>query len=131
MCKVFPPLLRKFGAMSLWLLLPLLETAAQIFLKIGGIHAGASGNWFVSILSSPFIWLSLLCDALNFPVWMAILKHHKLSFAFPFTSLCYITIIGAGWLWFHETIIWQEVIGIIAIALGIALLVQPTTKIEL
>ncbi len=116
--------MRNFHILALWLALPVLETLAQILLKLGGeLPAMPLGwAWLIALLSAPLVWLSFLCDAASFVLWINILKHHKLSFAFPVTSLCYVTISLAAWFWLGEPVKPIQIIGLISIISGVILL---------
>ena len=122
--------MRNFRILALWLVLPVLETLAQILLKLGGdLPAMPLGfPWLVALLSAPLVWLSFLCDAASFALWINILKHHKLSFAFPVTSLCYVTINLAAWFWLEEPVQPIQIIGLISIVGGVVLLAGLQTE---
>ncbi len=112
------------ATLALWLSLPLLETLAQVAVKLGGRAFAAlplGWPWLLGVVTSPMILLSFACDALTFLLWMRILSRHRLSFAFPITSLCYVTITASGWCMFGEAMTLLEIVGIVLIVSGVTL----------
>jgi multidrug transporter EmrE-like cation transporter len=75
-------------------------------------------NIYITALKSPFFWIGLACGGTNFLCWYISLSHFDLSFAYPFLSICYITIILSGKFIFKEHLDNYKLIGIGFISLG-------------
>tara|TARA_A100001015_G_C14981963_1_gene709854 strand:- start:997 stop:1356 length:360 start_codon:yes stop_codon:yes gene_type:complete len=76
-----------------------------------------------SIFTNPFLWMGLLFGILNVLAWMAALKNFNLSYAYPFLSISYITIILSGKLLFNEHLDKYKLTGIGFIIIGAIILV--------
>ena len=94
----------------LFILIPILNTAYQVFLKMAthGI--------------TPWLWLAIICEGLAFVLWMQILAKHDLSKAFPLSAIGYVLVLGSGWLIFNEEIKLMQIIGSLFIMLGVYLI---------
>jgi len=115
------------ATLAMWLLVPLLETLSQIFMKLGGSHFTGmliGWRWFIQVITSPVILLSFGCDVVSFLLWMHVLSKYKVGIAVPVSSLCYITIALAGWVGFNEPVTISEIIGTILIMSGVSLLAE-------
>ena len=78
-----------------------------------------------SIARRPFIWMGLFFALLNVSLWSLCLAHFDLSFAYPFMSISFISVIICGKLLFNEHMDRYKAIGIFFIALGTAFLFLP------
>lgn len=67
---------------------------------------------------NPFLWLGLSLGICNMLMWMLILESFDLSYAYPFLSICYISIILGGKFIFKEHLDKYKVIGILFISAG-------------
>lgn len=108
----------------LWITVPLFETFSQICMKfasasLNGIEFGM--EWFLRAAHSLWFWGSFAFDGVGFLCWMVILKHTKLSVAFPLSSICFITVLIAGWAIFHEPLTLKHWLGAFLIMSGIYL----------
>jgi multidrug transporter EmrE-like cation transporter len=109
----------------LWICLPIFNTLNQVAMKMtaGVVAADTFGvQWLIHAATSPYIWLSFACEIINFTVWMAILKRHNVSEAFPLTAVSYATLMLTSWFFFHEPMQWQQLAGIMLIMMGIVML---------
>ena len=77
----------------------------------------------------PDVWHSyfwILCGlgvyAIGIGSWMLCLSYLDLSYAYPFTGLNYVMVLGASWLLFHEEPSFQRIVGVLVICLGVALI---------
>ena len=92
-------------------------------LTAGAVKGQPFGTaWLWDAAQSPFIWMSFACEIVNFAVWMAILKRHDLSHAFPLTAVSYAALMLTSWGFFHEPMMVRQVLGVVIIMMGIALL---------
>ena len=74
------------------------------------------------LFKNPFLWLGSSLGLLNVFVWSYSLKQFDLSYAYPFLSISYITIMICGWIFFKETLDLYKLIGIGFIFVGTGLL---------
>jgi drug/metabolite transporter (DMT)-like permease len=109
----------------LWVVFLTLDTLAQIIFKIGGsslenVHDFAS--FANTAITSPMVWIAIICYISMFFLWMLILQKMEVSQAFPLTGLTYITVPFCAYLLLNETIPWERGIGIGVILIGVILL---------
>ena len=116
----------------LWICLPVFNTLNQVAMKLtaGVVQHEAFGlRWFMDMVSCPYIWMSFGCEVVNFVVWLAILKRHTLSQAFPLTAVSYASIMLTSWFFFHEPVLLRQLMGIALIVAGIAVIgFEPEQK---
>lgn len=117
----------RFHPLSLlkWALFPLFDTVNQVCMKFVGLSMGEMPlglSWLRHVLVSPYWWGAIAADVGSFLMWMAILKKSNLSFAAPFISMQYITILLASAVVFHETIHVIHVVGVVIIVSGLILI---------
>ena len=114
-----------------WMLMPLFDTANQICMKYLGLSTGDlpfGFDWLARVLASPFWWGAIAADVGSFLMWMLILKKSNLSFAVPFNSLQYITILLASYWLFHESLTLVHWLGIALIVSGLILVGTEKSK---
>ena len=113
---------KKFPWIWIFLLLSL-EISAWMFDKVAILHASGSGfDFYISLISKPWIWCSILQRPLWFFIWNHILRNADLSKAYPITSLSYPLTMFAAQFFFHETPSLTVWIGGMLIALGVGVL---------
>lgn len=74
-----------------------------------------SGRWldgFKQVVSSLAFWLAVVTAGINFWLWMMVLSHYDLSFAYPLFGVCFALIMLSGRLFFSETLDANKLIGI-------------------
>lgn len=104
----------------------LLRSASDLSFK--GAISGCVGSdrspigWVVHWVSRPLLWVGLVLGTLNVVVWSSALKTFDLSYAYPFLSFSYVTIILGGRLFFNETLDRYKTIGVCIITMGSLLL---------
>ncbi|MBF0544336.1 MAG: EamA family transporter [Candidatus Riflebacteria bacterium] len=109
----------------LWLSMPLFDTVSQIAMKKASFvlqKFSFGGEWLFQAISNHNLWVSVSCDLASFLIWMGILKRSELSFAYPISSVSYITILIASWYWFGEKIGLLHGIGVGLITIGVVLI---------
>ena len=97
----------------------LFGVSAQLLLKFATIQLHLlPGAW------SSYFWIvcGLAVYALGTGFWVLCLAYLDLSYAYPFTGLTYVLVLGASWMLFDESASWQRFGGILAICLGVALI---------
>jgi multidrug transporter EmrE-like cation transporter len=96
-------------------------SAAQLILKFATLQMSAQPDAWLS-----FSWI--LCGlgiyAVGTCFWALCLGYLDLSYAYPFTGLTYVLVLGISWLLFHESMSWQRVVGVLLICAGVGLIPQ-------
>jgi len=114
-----------------WVCLPVLSTAGQVTMKLaaGALQTQPFGlGWMLAAAACPYVWMVLALEALNFIVWMDILKRHALGIAFPLSSIAYVSIVLASRWLFHEPIEALQMAGMTLILIGILLMGRSQSK---
>ncbi|WP_337270525.1 EamA family transporter [Oryzifoliimicrobium ureilyticus] len=111
---------------SLWIAIPLLNTAQQFFLKHGAEGSeGAGLNWLSQVLSSPWFIGAVIAELACFILWMRVLSEHDLAKAFPLSAISYVFIMASAWLIFGETVSAASILGSILILAGVWFIATP------
>lgn len=104
-----------------------LSSLGQILLK-GGVSTIELKGGFGSLLSFGIdcvrnyaIVLGLVCYALGTFLWLMVLKLLDLSVAYPMISLTYPVVVFLSFLVFGEPVTLRQMIGIVAIIIGVSL----------
>ena len=66
-------------------------------------------RWY---LATGHFGLRLIISAVNFWLWVMVLSHYDLSFAYPLFGICFACIMISGWLFFEESLDRNKVVGI-------------------
>lgn len=74
-----------------------------------------------SMLLNPYIILSILLTLLSGLSWMIAMTKFDISYAYPYTALGYVCILGFSVVLFHEPLNLYKIIGVIFIIIGIVL----------
>ncbi len=109
----------------LWIIFLALDTLAQIIFKLGGAsleNVTDIASFMNIALTSPMVWLAIICYIGMFFLWMLILQKMDVSQAFPLTGLTFITVPLCANILLKETIPWERGIGICVILVGVVLL---------
>jgi multidrug transporter EmrE-like cation transporter len=67
---------------------------------------------FIRVASSWAFWLAIITAGINFGLWLMVLSHYDLSFAYPLFGICFALIMISGKLFFNETLDKNKWIGI-------------------
>ncbi len=113
-----------------WLLFPLFDTVNQVCMKFVGLETGDMTfgvAWVETVLTSYYWWGAIAADVGSFLAWMLILKKSDLSFATPFISMQYITILAASYFLFHEPIHLLHIVAATLIVTGLVLIGKEKT----
>jgi len=73
----------------------------------------------VRLLLNPWIISSYVAALLASLFWLGAIRRLDLSYAYPFTSLAFVLVLGLSAIFFHEAITGPKVAGIILIIAGI------------
>lgn len=104
-----------------------LNTASQVVMKLaaGLLRDYPFGMaWLVKAAASPYIWAMLACEGINFILWLAILKRHTLTIAFPLSGITYALVLAASWAILQEPVHILQLLGTALILFGIVLMGQ-------
>ena len=107
-----------------WLVVPVLNTLFQFFIKLGAeqMNAGDAESWLWQALSSYWILAAIAVEIVTFFIWMNVLAELDLSRAFPLSGISYVLIIATGWFVFGERVVALQVVGSGLILLGVWLI---------
>jgi drug/metabolite transporter (DMT)-like permease len=104
----------------------LLTTYGQVVFKWRAIEAGPMPAaldekilYLFKIFMNPWVFSAILSAFFASICWMVAITKLPLSYAYPFTSLSFILVMVASYLFFHETISLTKLIGFALIVLGI------------
>lgn len=104
-----------------WILLfIILRTFNQILFK--QVALGPGGADYLELICTPLFYLAALVFFFQALVWLLVLKRFPLSFAYPFTSITFITIMVSGAFFFNESITLGNVLGALVIMAGVAII---------
>lgn len=106
-----------------------LNASAQIFLKMGMGTVVFPAQWTVSTTFKLALWAALnpyiigglACYAFSVLIWMYVLAHTEVSYAYPFLSIGFALVTVLGWIIFNDSLSVQRVSGIALICLGVVL----------
>lgn len=96
-----------------------LISIGQIFLKKSALVA--TENFIEKLININFI-TGLFFYGVSTLMWIVILKHIKLSVAYPMMSLSYVLVMIAAQFFFHEKVEVIQWTGIILIIMGVGLI---------
>ena len=96
-----------------------LGVCAQLLLKFATLQIHAQPDAWL-----PYGWIGcgLAVYALGTGCWAICLRYLDLSYAYPFTGLTYVLVLGFSWLLFDESASLQRILGVMAICLGVGLI---------
>jgi len=111
----------KYGTPFIFILLSI------VFQSLSGVFSKYSATSInelnlISVLTNFFYLISLFFLFLQAVVWQQALRYYPLSFAYPFMSLVNFVVLISAAVLFHEGITLFNLIGLVFISLGIALL---------
>jgi len=76
-------------------------------------------SFICSMLLNPWVITAIVATFCSGISWMLAMARFDISYAFPFMSLNYLLIMGAGYIWFAEAITLYRVLGTALIVLGV------------
>jgi multidrug transporter EmrE-like cation transporter len=93
---------------------------------VQGVTFGPLSDWAGSlkkvVFRVPFI-VAFIISVINFWLWMHVLAHYDLSFAYPLFSVCFVLVMLSGTLFFNETLDQYKVFGMLFILASTVILV--------
>lgn len=109
-------------AIFFWISNILLDTTGHLAFKSAAIteHEAELQRWKM-MLSSPMLWIGIVCFSIEFGVWFALLSLIPLSLAMLIGSINIVIVMLAGRLLFQERLDRLRVAGMWLIAIGVGL----------
>jgi drug/metabolite transporter (DMT)-like permease len=109
-------------AIFFWIANIFLDTAGHLAFKAAAVteNDGELQRW-KRMLSSPRLWIGIVCFCLEFAVWFALLSLIPLSQAMLIGSINIVIVMLAGRVLFHERLDGMRIAGMTLIAVGVAL----------
>ena len=77
-----------------------------------------------NILANGFLWGAAVAGIAGVVEWLYMLKVFPFSQIYPLTSLSFICAMLIGVFFFHETVVWQQWLGLLLILAGCVLIVK-------
>jgi drug/metabolite transporter (DMT)-like permease len=101
----------------------------QLFLKIGALKLGKvemvnAVNSILGAITIPELVLGLACYGIGAIFYILLLTRVNLSVAAPAISVSYIFSVLLGHVWFREPVAFNQLIGVMAIVIGVILVVS-------
>lgn len=78
--------------------------------------------WLVAVTSQPLVALVVLLEIGSLIAWTTVLSRLPISAAFPLTAISYGVVVALGWFAFHEPILPLQLVGAVAVLIGVYLL---------
>lgn len=127
MTAIAPAPRRRLAPMVLFAILPLLTLGYQIAAKASAARLAQMRfdvDWLLAAARLSSVQILLVCEVASFVAWMTVLAEMPLSAAFPLSAVSYVLIIAASALVFHEPVGLLQVVGSLAILVGVWLIGQ-------
>ena len=118
--------LKYFPGVWLFILFIALRTINQVLFK--QVALGPGGGSYIALFIDPIFYLAGLIFFAQAVVWLSVLRQFPLSFAYPFTSITFITIMVSGALFFGESISMGNVLGALVIMSGVSVIAGNHNK---
>jgi len=104
-----------------------LGATGQFLFRLGMIHYGkvtVTGIWrqLGSIILTPAIFLGFMCFGISSILWLVVISHWELSYAYPLVALGYVIAIFYGTSLLHENLSLAKILGSCLILAGISVL---------
>ena len=104
--------------------------AAQLLLKrgvetLGNVDFSVNGFWFIflQIFKNVYLFSGLFLLGVSLLLWIWVISKIQLHLLYPAAvSLQLVLLVIGSWLWFNETLVPSQIIGILVIIAGIFLL---------
>ncbi|MBU4432973.1 MAG: transporter [Alphaproteobacteria bacterium] len=124
---------RRFAPAILFAILPVISLAYQITAKSSAnklADAKFDLGWLALAARMPSVQLLVALEIAAFAAWMTVLAEMPLSAAFPLSAVSYVLIIAASAVVFHEPISMLQIVGSLAILLGVLLIGRGAKTVE-
>ena len=93
--------------------------SAQLLLKCATLQLSARPDAWLS-----YVWIlfGLAVYGLGTGFWVLCLGYLDLSYAYPFTGVTYVLVLGGSWVLFGEAVSFQRIVGVLVICAGVVLI---------
>ncbi len=98
-----------------------LKSAMTQIGRIGREQVSAPTKTVVKAARTPRLWVGLALFGISAAFWLVVLSRVPLSVAYPFVGLSYIVIVGVSRFVLHEHVPALRWVGVVVVALGIAI----------
>ncbi len=107
-----------------------LGAAGQILIKMGADRLVRPTLWstFLGFFTIPPLFAGYSLYALMTVLFIFALKDGELSILYPIISLTYVWVAGLSYWFFHDTLNWAKLAGIVIIVTGVAVLGKDAHK---
>lgn len=109
----------------------LLSVISQIIIRwqvglAGPISENLSGKILamLHLLLTPWVILAMICTFASGVAWMLVLTKFELSYAYPFTCLQFVIVLGVGCLFFGEIVTWTKIVGTLVTIVGLIIIAK-------
>ncbi|HYI44031.1 MAG TPA: EamA family transporter [Actinomycetota bacterium] len=99
-----------------------LKAAMNEIGRIGGEQMKKPMETVVKAIKEPRLWVGLALFGISSVFWLVVLSRVSLSIAYPLVGLSYIVVVAISRFFLHEHVPPMRWLGVIVIALGIALI---------
>jgi multidrug transporter EmrE-like cation transporter len=99
-----------------------LKSAMESIGRIGSDQISQAGDTISRAVKEPKLWLGLALFGVSALFWLVVLSRVDLSLAYPFVGISYVIVVALGKFMFHENVPPLRWLGVLVIALGIALI---------
>lgn len=107
-----------------------LDTAAQVLLKIGADHSIKPGSFGLSGLHSGWMWLGIIMLVSSLGSWLYSLRYVPLNIAANLTASLHVLVPLACWIFLGEKISLTRWAGITLVIAGVYMVARPLLKAE-
>lgn len=98
-----------------------LKAAMDSIGRIGTAQVNALGDTVGRAVREPKLWIGLFLFGISALFWLVVLSRVKLSLAYPVVGFSYVVVVAAARFVFHEDVPPLRWVGVVVIAVGIAL----------
>lgn len=76
------------------------------------------------VFANGWLWAAGICGILGVVEWMYMLKSYPFSVVYPLSSVSFLIGMFVAIIFFHETVVWQQWVGVLLILAGCGLIVR-------
>lgn len=99
-----------------------LKAAMDKIGRIGTEQVSAAGETIARAAREPRLWTGLILFGISSLFWLVVLSRVPLSVAYPFVGISYIFVVGFARLVLHEHVPALRWLGVLVVAMGIAII---------
>jgi len=121
----------KSSVYSLWIVIPILTTLNQAFIKLLASETKSMDfgpAWLLEATQYPWTAGILICEILSFVLWLKLLADTTISRAAPITAVAYFLILLMSWTVFREPIVPFQIVGSVLILAGVWLIATASIR---